>query len=207
MFRVKALTMNGESNVGCYYNHIQAFNHAVAIESNFSLIYIEEKQWCCKTNQLINKNYFAKNKSIYTLVYPDAPIYSQLPIFESEMALRMLIQVLVRASIEVYKYLNIKCPYSEEYFYSLSSPEILKLYYQLLADRNIAASCTEILINVNDIFNFIKLTDFKPISFINAISQVESKYLISYFQKYKKYLKNKVLKNTYGATYIEACTF
>jgi hypothetical protein len=203
MFKVKIITLEGKYDDQNYYNHTQAFLRAMSLETSYCLPIIEERQWCSKNNMIATKTYYAKNKSIYLTTDVDTPIYSQLPFFTPEITYRLLIQSLLRKTISIYNYLNVKCPYSDEYFYSLTKPELEKLQYEMMNDPNLTTFYNDVMSYINEILDFLRLTDVSQVQFMYDIASIEPSKLIDTLINYKKKIKNFILRKVYGATYIE----
>lgn len=203
MFKVKVITPDGQYNDHNYYNHTQAFIRAMTLETNYHLPIIEERQWCSQSNQILTKTYYAKNKSIYLTTDVDIPVFSQLSIFIPEISYRLLVQSLLKKSISIYNSLNIRCPYSDEYFYSLTKSELEKLQYQMMNDPNINAFYNEAMFYINKILDFLKLTDVSQVQFMYDVASIDPSRLIDTLRGYQKRIKNFILKKAYGATYID----
>ena len=203
MFKVKIITPEGKYDDQNYYNHTQAFIRAMTLETNYHLPVIEERQWCSQSNQILTKTYYAKNKSIYLTTDVDIPVFSQLSIFIPEISYRLLVQSLLKKSISIYNSLNIRCPYSDEYFYSLTKLELENLQYQMMNDMNIKAFYNDVMSYINEILDFLKLTDVSQVQFMYDVASIEPSKLIDTLINYKKKIKNFILRKAYGATYID----
>ena len=203
MFKVKIVTPIGVQDDLKFYNHRMAFTRAIDLQNTNHAAFIEERQWCPQTNQLMTKTYYANNKSIYVANDADVPIYSLLPSFGAEANHRLFIHALLKKTISIYKYMGIKCPYTDEYFYSYGKNQLAFVQAQVMNDPYVRMFYSDALVHIGEIIDFVKLTDMPISEFILGLTKIEPEKLIDSLKEIKKSLKNFILKKVYGATYID----
>ena len=73
----------------------------------------------------------------------------------------------------------------------------------MMNDMNIKAFYNDVMSYINEILDFLRLTDVSQVQFMYDIASIEPSKLIDTLLNYKKKIKNFILRKVYGATYIE----
>ena len=201
--KVYVLNGIGVRNEGIYYSHEQAFTKAISLENLFEIPVIEEHQWHSETNSLVTKQYFVHNKSVYTKEDSINPIYSFLPIHSSTIFYRKIMYAMCKKAVKMYQYYNEPCPYTDEYIYSFSLTYLQELESKLKQDEFVIRFNKEIEFITKGILDTIKVLNISIPDFYHKIMTLDAKDMMLYVKTVEKRLKNHLLKNAYGATYIE----
>ena len=202
-FKIYTFSLNGLNQVGSFHSHIQAFNRALCIENPLYLTYIVERQWCSNTNMIINKNYYVKNKNIYNTDDMEIPIFTNNIEYAKYNAFRMFIKSLFQNIFNIYKYMKLRCPYTDEYLYSYTYKELKNLENSMMKDSNVIKFYNEAKFYFNSIIDIIKLYNIPATQYINQIVRLEPTSLIETLKLTQKEFKKHMLKNSYGASLID----
>jgi hypothetical protein len=203
LFKVYTFSALGLNQEGSFYSHLQAFNFALEIESSDYLTYIVERQWCTTNNILINKNYYVKNKSIYNTDDMDIPIFTYLIEYSKYNIYRNYVQAIFKNILNIYNYMNIRCPYTDEYNYSYTFKELQNLERTMLKDKNVKHFYQEARYYFNSTTDIIKMYNLPAADYMHKIIRLEPVDLIETLKLTQKEVKNYLLKYSYGASLID----
>ncbi len=202
-FRIKVYTFAEYRSEGVFYLHEQAFSKAIALERMFEMPIIEEHRWESKTNQLVTKTYYSRNKAIYTKDDAINPIYSFLPEHTSTVFYRKMIYIMCKKVVKIYDYYKIPCPYNDEYIYSFSLAELKDMENLILQDTNIFRFNKDLEYITKGILDTIKVLNVNIPDFYNNLINLDAQEMMIYVRNIEKGLKMNILKNVYGMSYIE----
>lgn len=201
--RVYVLTKDGRRNEGVFYFHEQAFTKAITLESITEFPFIEEHQWHPDKNALIEKVYYVRNKAVYVKEDAINPIYSFLPVHSSISFYRKIVYAMCKKAKKMYKYYEIPCSYNDEYLYSLTLTELKGIEYILKQDAIVIKFNKDIELLTKGIIDTTKTLNINIPDFYHMIMKLDANEMMVYLRGIEKNLKNYLLKNVYGASFID----
>jgi hypothetical protein len=152
---------------------------------------------------LIDKNYMVKNRSVYNTDDMSIPIYSELQEFYGYDGYRNLVYGIIKNITNIYKYMNVKCPYSDEYLYSYTYNELKMLEATMMSDKIVAEFYAIAKINFNSIIDIMRNNNLPTDYYVKQLTSLEPVEMVRHLQGFRKTIKNHLLKTVYGASLID----
>jgi len=203
VFKIYTFSVDGVKAEGSYHNHIQAFSVALRLSKHKILTYIIERQWSVKTMSLIDKNYMVKNRSVYNTDDMSIPIYSELQEFYGYDKYRNLVYGIIKNITNIYAYMNVKCPYSDEYLYSYTYNELKLLEASMMSDKIVAEFYTIAKTHLNSVIDTLRNNNLPTDCYVKQLISLEPVEMVKHLQGFRKTIKNHILKTVYGASLID----
>jgi hypothetical protein len=197
-FTVGVFTGDGNFDIKKFFQHTEAFNLAITLETPGVIPYIMEKQWSVSESKMIYRTYFIKSGGVFKPENAFEPIYSNQAELKYIQEYRDTLTASIDILKQVYEYYKIPNPYLIDNLYYLTRSEMVYLYEKLTNDKILLKYRSCITDHLNDIEQSISFTELKISWVKKKIANLSPAKVIPFLEDYRRRLKATFVSNFHG---------